>query len=170
MMTLSAGAALALYGILSESPQAGRFWGWLGGAFGCFFGGSGVLFGAIIRYLHLDGSRDPVTSRSPNGLNRVLGGGALLGGIAIVTALAWSSTGLAVRCSMLLLGTMLIGQSGLFWMLHRRHPRSLQSGGCGKDFPAVPSPPSGPSEGERSLPGACRAATCPTGPATRREE
>ena len=46
--------AQAVYALLSESPVQGAFWGWMGGAFGCFFGGGGALIGELIEFGRTD--------------------------------------------------------------------------------------------------------------------
>jgi predicted Ser/Thr protein kinase len=125
-LTMAVGVALAVYALWSESPQSGQFWGWMGGAFGCFFGGGGALIGAINSYRQIDGAGDLMTTIGWTWLDRVLGGYALLGGITIVAALAGSPFGPAARYSMLLLGAMVAGQSALFWMLRWPYRRMIQ--------------------------------------------
>jgi len=124
-LTMAVGVALAVFGILSESPQSGQFWGWMGGAFGCFFGGGGALIGAINSYRQIAGAGDLMTAIGWNWFDRILGGYALLGSATIVAALVWSSLGSAARYSMLLLGAIVVGQSALFWALRWRHRRLI---------------------------------------------
>jgi serine/threonine protein kinase len=123
-LTMAAGVALTVFAILSESPQSGQFWGWMGGAFGCLFGGSGALIGAINSYRQIAGNGDLMTASGSNWLDRVLVGYALLGVATIVAAVAWSSLGSAGRYSMLLLGAIVVGQSALFWGLRRPYRRA----------------------------------------------
>ena len=49
-LTLALGVALVAFAILTASPNRGEFWGWMGGAFGCFVGGGGALVAAINSY------------------------------------------------------------------------------------------------------------------------
>jgi len=118
-LTMAVGVALAVFAILSESPQSGQFWGWMGGAFGCLFGGGGALIGAINSYRQIAGAGDLMTEIGSNWLDRVLGGYALLGGASVVAGVVWSSLGSAGRYSMLLFGVIVVGQSALFWALRR---------------------------------------------------
>jgi serine/threonine protein kinase len=56
-LTLAGGAALAAFALLTESPASGEFWGWMGGAFACFLGGSGALIGALHSYRQSEKSK-----------------------------------------------------------------------------------------------------------------
>ncbi len=49
-LTMAAGAALAVFAMLTVSPNSAEFWGWMGGAIGCLVGGGGALVGAINSY------------------------------------------------------------------------------------------------------------------------
>ena len=57
-LAMAAGAALAVYAFLSVPAESGAFWGWLGGAFGCFFGGAGSLIGSWNSYRQVTGVGD----------------------------------------------------------------------------------------------------------------
>ena len=124
-LTMAVGVALACYAILSESPQTGQFWGWMGGAFGCFFGGGGALIGAINGYRQIAGAGDLMTTPGWNWLDRIMTGYAVLGGVSLVTALAWSSLAGAARYALLLLGAIVVVQAAGFWVSRAFHsPRS----------------------------------------------
>ncbi len=116
-LTMATGLALAAYAILTESPSSGEFWGWMGGAFGCFFGGGGALIGAINSYRQLAGAGDLMTARGTNWLDRVLLGFGLLGGAALATALTWPTLASPARYSIGLLGTIVVFQAGLMIVL-----------------------------------------------------
>jgi predicted Ser/Thr protein kinase len=127
-LTMAAGVALAVYAVLSESPQSGPFWGWMGGAFGCFFGGGGALIGALNTYRQLGGAGDLMTMAGGNWLDRVLVGYALFGAGMLVVALAWGSWGTAARYALLLLGVIVVGQSALFWRFRSPYRRMARPG------------------------------------------
>ena len=114
---MAAGVALTAYAILTESPNAGEFWGWMGGALGCFFGGGGALIGAINSYRQLAGAGDLMAARGTNWLDRVLLGYGLIGSAALVTALAWTTLASPARYSIGLLGTIVVFQAGLMIVL-----------------------------------------------------
>jgi len=57
-LSMAAGVALAVYAFLSVPSGSGEFWGWLGGAFGCFFGGAGSLIGSWNSYRQVTGVGD----------------------------------------------------------------------------------------------------------------
>jgi hypothetical protein len=124
-LTMAVGVALAVFGILSESPQSEQFWGWMGGAFGCFFGGGGGLIGAINSYRQIAGAEDLMTTAGWNWLDRVLGGYVLLGIASIVVALVSSPLGAAGRYSLLLLGAVVVAQAALFWTLRWPYRRQV---------------------------------------------
>ena len=125
-LTMAAGAALAAFAVLSESPASGEFWGWMGGAFGCFFGGGGALIGAINGYRQLAGAGDLMTSSGATWFDRILLAYGLCGGAALVTALAWASLAPPARWSVGLLGVIMVGQAGLFWLLRWPYRRGAQ--------------------------------------------
>ena len=56
-LTMAAGVALAAFAMLTASPRSGEFWGWMGGAIGCFVGGGGALVGTINSYRSMSASR-----------------------------------------------------------------------------------------------------------------
>jgi serine/threonine protein kinase len=113
-LTMAAGVALAAYALMTESPNSGEFWGWMGGAFGCFFGGGGALIGAINSYRQIAGRQDLMTVASTTWLDRVLCGYGLFGAGGIIAAIAWTSLASPARYSIGLLGTIVVFQSG--WM------------------------------------------------------
>lgn len=116
-LTMAVGVALAVFAILTESPQSGQFWGWMGGAFGCFFGGGGALIGAINSYRQIAGAGDLMTATGWTWLDRILVGYGLCGGAALAVALAWGSLAWPARWSVGLLGAIMAGQAVLFLVL-----------------------------------------------------
>ena len=138
-LTMAVGVALAVYAILAESPQSGQFWGWMGGAFGCFFGGGGAMIGAINSYRQIAGAGDLMTATGWNWLDRVLCGYALLGLAPIVAALTIRSLGSEARYSMLLLGAIVVGQSALFWALRWPYRRVAPPDKLNGDQPFAPA-------------------------------
>ena len=116
-LTMAVGGALAAFAILSESPESGQFWGWMGGAFGCFFGGGGALIGAINSYRQISGVTDLLAAVGWNWLDRLLIAHALLGSAFIAAGLALRLLAPPAKYSLLLLGAIVIGQSALFWIL-----------------------------------------------------
>jgi tRNA A-37 threonylcarbamoyl transferase component Bud32 len=126
-LTMAIGIALAVFAALSESPQSGQFWGWMGGAFGCFLGGGGALIGAINSYRQIVGDGDLMTTAGSNWLDRLLAVYFLLGFATLLPAFAWSSRGSPGRYSLLLLGALMIAQAVLFRLLRRSYRRSVSS-------------------------------------------
>ena len=124
-LTMAIGIALAVFAVLSESPQSGQFWGWIGGAFGCFFGGGGALTGAINSYRQIAGAGDLMTAAGANWLDRLLVVYVLLGAATLVGAFASSSPGSPGRYSLLLLGALMIAEAVLFRLLRRPYRRSV---------------------------------------------
>lgn len=128
-LSMALGIALAAYAGVAESPHSGQFWGWMGGAFGCFFGGGGALIGAINSYRQLAGDRDLMTTFGRTWFDRLLGGYALLGILAILTAQFWSLPGSPMRTALVALGMIMVGQAGLFWLFrwpYHHAPRSAE--------------------------------------------
>ena len=113
-LTMAVGVALAAFAVLTESPNSGVFWGWMGGAFGCFVGGGGALIGAVNSYRQLAGAADLMTSSGTNWLDRLLQGYGLLGCVALVVALTWNTLAPPARYSVALLGSIMVIQA--VWM------------------------------------------------------
>jgi predicted Ser/Thr protein kinase len=132
-LTMAAGIALALFAILSESPQSGQFWGWMGGAVGCLFGGGGALIGALNSYRQIAGAGNLMMEAGSNWLDRVIGGYAVLGAMCLVAGAVWSSLGSAGRYALLLFGVIVVGQSALFWALRRPYRRLGSTGSQTKE-------------------------------------
>jgi predicted Ser/Thr protein kinase len=115
--TMAAGIAVAAFAVFNESPATGQFWGWMGGAFGCFFGGGGALVGAINSYRQLAGAEDLMLSTSWTWLDRIVVGYALCGGGVLVAALAWGSLTWPARWSVALLGAIMVAQTVPFLIM-----------------------------------------------------
>jgi hypothetical protein len=127
-LTMAAGVALVAFAVLTESPASGEFWGWMGGAFGCFFGGGGALIGAINSYRQLAGAGDLMTARGWTWLDSILTAYGLCGGAALATALAWVSLASPARWSIGLLGAIMVGQAVLFMPMRWPYRRARELG------------------------------------------
>jgi len=55
-LVVAAGIAFLAVAFIRESPGSQAFWGWMGSAFGCAFGGLGSLFGTWNSYRQLEGA------------------------------------------------------------------------------------------------------------------
>ncbi len=134
-LSMAAGVALIGLAFLLDSPGTGSFWGWMGGAFGCIFGGLGGLAGSWNSYRQIEGAGDLMQSPDWTWLDKALAGYTVLGVITFVSGLVvspwanWPTT-----YSLTLLGGMIVFQGGLFLVfraLARRAARQRGSGGNG---------------------------------------
>ncbi len=116
MLSMMAGVALAVYALLTQDTNSGAFWGWMGGALGCFIGGGGTLLGGWNSYRQLEGAGDLMNSLERTWLDwlmmvyTLLGVASITGGIAAhYLCRAW-----VVSYSLVLLGGMMVFQGVLF--------------------------------------------------------
>jgi hypothetical protein len=116
-LTMAVGGALAVFALLSESPDSAEFWGWIGGAVGCFFGGGGAVIGATNSYREMSGVADLCAGAGRNWLDRILLGYVLLGAACVAIGFAFSSLTPPAKYAMLLLGAIVVGQAALLWVL-----------------------------------------------------
>ena len=117
-LTVTAGVVLAIVAILTQSLGSGAFWGWMGGAFGCIFGGGGGLLGTWNSYRRLAGRGDLM--RSPDWIwfdslmlcYALAGTFSIIGGLVCSPWVNWPTT-----YFLLLLGGMVTLQGGLFLII-----------------------------------------------------
>jgi hypothetical protein len=114
-LCMTAGLALAVLGVLRESPGSQQFWGWMGGAMGCFFGGAGGLAGSWNTYRQLTGRRDWMHDPGRTPFDRAISVYALLGlGLLMAAGVGWRTFGDATRHGLLLMGGLVAAQAALF--------------------------------------------------------
>ena len=118
-LVMAAGVALAGVAVLTSNGDPDAFWGWMGGAFGCFVGGGGALLGTWNTYRQLEGAGDLMQDPNVNWLDRLMYGylgvglTLLLAGL-VAAPLVTSTTSYAL----MLLGGVSAGQA-LFFMVVR---------------------------------------------------
>jgi predicted Ser/Thr protein kinase len=112
-LCMTAGIALGAMGLVRETPGSQQFWGWMGGAMGCFFGGAGGLAGSWNTYRQLTGRRDWMSEPGTTALDRAMRWYALLG-LGLLVALGWRSFGDATRHALLLMGGLVTVQAVMF--------------------------------------------------------
>jgi hypothetical protein len=114
-LCMTAGVVLAVLAFVNEAPGSQRFWGWMGGAMGCFFGGGGSLAGCWNTYRQLTGRRDWMYEPGRTTLDRAMSGYAALGVLLLfAAAVGWGTFNGATRYALLLLGGMVTVQAALF--------------------------------------------------------
>jgi serine/threonine protein kinase len=117
-LCMTAGLALAVLAFLRETPGSGPFWGWIGSAFGAFFGGGGALAGSWNSYRQLTGRQDLMSESGWTVLDRALVLYTVLGGLLLAAAAAtWRIAGHDTRYALLLLGGMVSVQGALFFIV-----------------------------------------------------
>jgi predicted Ser/Thr protein kinase len=137
VLTMTAGIVLAFVAFLASPVGSGPFWGWMGAAFGCFFGGGGGVAGTWNTYRQLEGKTDLMSRPGWTWFDRLVAWYGLLGFVVSAVAaalsrwLSWAST-----YSLLLLGGMAALQAALFLgirFLMRRAARHKASAGPDED-------------------------------------
>jgi tRNA A-37 threonylcarbamoyl transferase component Bud32 len=115
LLIMTAGLVLVGVAILTQPLGSGEFWGWIGGAFGCIFGGGGSLAGTWNTYRQMEGAVDLMSRPDWTGFDRVIVGYTLFGLIAAAAGVAsspWANW--ETVYSLLLLGGMMAVQGGIF--------------------------------------------------------
>jgi predicted Ser/Thr protein kinase len=114
-LCMTAGLALAVLAFVNEAPGSQKFWGWMGGAMGCFFGGAGSLAGCWNTYRQLTGRRDWLYEPGRTVLDRGMSCYAALGVLLLFAAgVGWNTFSGDTRYALLLLGGMVTLQAALF--------------------------------------------------------
>ena len=114
-LVMSAGLALGVLAFIYATPGTGPFWGWMGAAFGCFFGGGGGMVGSYNSYRQLTGRGDMMHAPGHTPLDRVLRAYTVLGVLILAAAaITWRSANAETRHALLLLGGLVTIQGLLF--------------------------------------------------------
>jgi tRNA A-37 threonylcarbamoyl transferase component Bud32 len=126
-LMVAGGLVILGYAALMTTPGSNAFWGWMGGAFGCIFGGGGSLAGCWNTYRQLEGADDLMWSPSWTWLDKgslvygILGAIMFLAGLILAPWLNWTSA-----YSLLILGGMVLFQETLFLAIRGLMRRAVQ--------------------------------------------
>ncbi len=115
LLIMTAGLALGVMAFWKAPIGSHPFWGWMGGAFGCFFGGGGSLAGTWNTYRQMEGAPDLMKRPDWTGFDSIIVGYGLLGLILMSAGLVcapWS--GGTTFYALEVLGGMMVFQGGLF--------------------------------------------------------
>jgi hypothetical protein len=125
MLCTTIGVLLFPAAFMFSDAGSGPFWGWMGGAFGCFFGGFGGLAGSWNTYRQLRGQLDWMKMSRWTGfdyslaaygaLGLVLLGGGILAKVGVF-GLQESDVMRSSVFGLLLLGSIIVFQASLFLM------------------------------------------------------
>jgi predicted Ser/Thr protein kinase len=117
-LCMTAGLGLGAFAsitLLRGGSMSGPFWGWVGAAFGCFFGGGGALAGSWNSYRQLTGRRDLMSEPRWTFFDGTLVAYGVLGLLLLAAAAAtWQIANRDTRYALLLLGGMVTFQGALF--------------------------------------------------------
>jgi hypothetical protein len=114
LLVMTAGIVIAILAFHQATPGSHAFWGWIGGAFGCFFGGGGSLAGTWNTYRQVTGRTDLLKEPGVTTLDWVIRVYAAVGLLALVTSLLWIDIGKPTRLAGLLLGGIMVLQGAMF--------------------------------------------------------
>jgi tRNA A-37 threonylcarbamoyl transferase component Bud32 len=123
-----AGGFVALaFAVLTTTVGSSAFWGWMGGAFGCIFGGSGGLLGCWNTYRQLEGGEDLMRSPRWTWLDKVLLFYGSLGAVMFLAGLVLSPwlNGVSTY-SLLLMGGVVLCQDALLLIIRGLNRRAAQ--------------------------------------------
>jgi hypothetical protein len=117
---MAAGIGLAILAFMRQTPGTGPFWGWMGAAFGCFFGGLGGVGGCWNTYRQMLGRRDLMAEPGPTPLDRILRWFTALGVLILLTAaIGWRETTRDTHLALLTMGGVVTLQGGIFLLVRR---------------------------------------------------
>jgi serine/threonine protein kinase len=114
VLVMTAGIVIAVLAFYNAAPGSHQFWGWMGGAFGCFFGGGGALAGTWNSYRQVTGRRDLMKEPGVTTLDRIIRAYTAAGLLAVVISLLWIDAGRPTRLAGLLLGGIMVLQGAMF--------------------------------------------------------
>ena len=124
-LVMAAGVALAAMGVAAGTDDPNRFWGWMGAAFGCFFGGAGGLAGTWNSYRQLEGAGDLMHAPGTTWLDWTLWGYFGFGWILLSTgALIYQST---AGYPLMALGGTAVVQAMMFIIIRGLLLRSIRA-------------------------------------------
>ena len=112
---MAIGLAMAVIAFVMVPLGTPGFWGWIGGACGCFFGGGGGLLGCWNTYRAMEGAPDLLLEGGRNLLDRCMLATLSIGVVLMIVAVAispWASTDTV--WGGLLIGGILTFQSLIF--------------------------------------------------------
>jgi len=84
MLSATVGVLLVPAALMFSEAGSGPFWGWMGGAFGCLFGGLGALAGSWNTYRTIRGECDWMKIPGWTALDYSLAGYGVLGAVSLV--------------------------------------------------------------------------------------
>jgi hypothetical protein len=117
-LCMTAGAVMAVIALVMIPIGSAGFWGWMGGACGCFFGGGGGLLGCWNTYRQMEGRSDMLLEQGRNLLDRCMLAMLCIGlalAVAAVSVSPWATSDMV--WGGLLIGGILIFQSLIFVVL-----------------------------------------------------
>jgi hypothetical protein len=117
-LCMAAGAAMAVIAVVMIPIGSAGFWGWIGGACGCFFGGGGGLLGCWNTYRQMEGRSDMLVEQGRNLLDRCVLAMLCMGLALVIAAVSvspWASSDMV--WGGLLIGGILTFQSLIFVVL-----------------------------------------------------
>ncbi len=114
-LLVAVGIGMLVVAFLMIPIGTGGFWGWIGGAFGCYLGGAGGLLGGWNTYRAMEGLPDWLVEGHTNTFDRYMLAITSLGATSIFAGVATSRwISLASVWGLVLLGGVLLLQGGLF--------------------------------------------------------
>ena len=128
---MAAGVAVGVYALLTVPIGSGGFWGWMGGALGCFLGGGGSLLGSWNSFRQLAGAGDLLRAPGRTWLDYLMWTYTLTGMGLAAAALAVFFQVAAITPTvqaLLTLGGMMVFQGILFLVFRglMRQPKEKQ--------------------------------------------
>jgi serine/threonine protein kinase len=131
-LMMAAGVAVGVYALLSAPIGSGGFWGWMGGALGCFLGGGGSLLGSWNSFRQFAGEGDLLGAPGRTWLDYLMWAYTLTGMGLAAAALAVFFQVEAITPTvqaLLTLGGMMVFQGILFLVFRglMRQPKEKQA-------------------------------------------
>ena len=152
-LTVTAGVVLAIVAVVTQSPGSGSFWGWMGGAFGCIFGGGGALLGTWNSYRQLSGRPNLMNSPDSTWFDNLVLTYIIAGMLCIIVGFAtlpW--VGRPTTHFFLLLGALITLQGILFLTIRLLKRRAAQEELAARGLWQETPPTQEPSQIEQKTP------------------
>jgi predicted Ser/Thr protein kinase len=143
-LLVAAGIVLLTIAVLTQQLGSGRFWGFMGGAFGCVLGGCGSIAGTWNSYRQLEGRGDLMNSADWNWLDTIFVFYTGIGVALFAAALAFSQVWGKVTIQTLLTLSAIVVFQGILLLVSRGLARRGAATSSGESETAATPPGESP--------------------------
>ncbi len=143
-LVVATGMGLIAVAVLTQPLGTARFWGLMGGAFGCILGGCGGVLGSWNSYRHVEGREDLMNSGRWNWLDTLIGLYTAIGVMLFVITLAFSQIWGNATIQTLLTVSAIVAFQGVLFLVSRGLVRRGAASSTARSRAAATTPAESP--------------------------